>query len=179
MIEGTKVGSFFCGKRTMLSNNIRSSALFNELSELLSGMDLKVVDCVKNETAQGIQLIVTIFSPNREVNTDDLAEVYNILYPRYSVIFQDRDLSLEVSSPGLTRNLKDFYEFSVFIGKLVRVYSTTYACWVEGYISSNSDESVTLTSALIVDTNETKEELVLSYGEIQKAKLAYRWEDSK
>ena len=163
----------------MLSNNIRSSALFNELSELLSGMDLKVVDCVKNETAQGVQLIVTVFSPDREVNTDDLAEVYNILYPRYSVIFQDRDLSLEVSSPGLTRNFKDFYEFVLFNEKLVRVYSTKYSCWVEGYISTCTNESVTLKSALIVDTNETKEELTLSFGEIQKAKLAYRWEEAK
>ena len=163
----------------MLTNNIRSSALFLELTDLLYGLGLKVVDCVKNETAQGVQLIVTVFSPNREVNTDDLAEVYNILYPRYSVIFQDRDLSLEVSSPGLTRNFKDFYEFVLFNEKLVRVYSTKYSCWVEGYISTCTNESVTLKSALIVDTNETKEELTLSFGEIQKAKLAYRWEEAK
>ena len=115
----------------------------------------------------------------QSLNCNFISIFSRILYPRYSVIFQDRDLSLEVSSPGLTRNFKDFYEFVLFNEKLVRVYSTKYSCWVEGYISTCTNESVTLKSALIVDTNETKEELTLSFGEIQKAKLAYRWEEAK
>ena len=163
----------------MLAKGIKESKLYREMSELLEPMGLLVVDAVKNETAQGVQLIITVFSPEREVNTDNLAEVYNIVYPRYSVIYQDRDLSLEVSSPGMTRNFKDIHEFELFKGRLVRVYSSTFSTWIEGYISSCSDESVTLTSALAVDTNETKDEMVLTYGEIQKAKLAYRWEEGK
>ena len=116
----------------MLAKGIKESKLYREMSELLEPMGLLVVDAVKNETAQGVQLIITVFSPEREVNTDDLAEVYNIVYPRYSVIYQDRDLSLEVSSPGMTRNFKDIHEFELFKGRLVRVYSSTFSTWIEG-----------------------------------------------
>ena len=41
------------------------------------------------------------------------------------------------------------------------------------------DNGVTLTSALVQDTGESFETLSLSYDEIQKAKLTYRWEEKK
>ena len=119
------------------------------------------------------------YGADRDVTTDDLAEVYNIVYPRYQVIFGRRDLTLEVSSPGMQRNFKDVYEFTLFKGKLVKVYSSTYSSNIEGTISDADDNGVTLTSAVVQDTGESFETLSLSYNEIQKAKLTYRWEEKK
>lgn len=161
----------------MLQNRIKDDPLFNELSRLLSPMGLQVVDAIRNDTPQGVQMILSVYASDHEVNTDDLAEVYNIVFPRYQVVFGERDLSLEVSSPGLQRNLRDVYEFSVFEGKLARVYSTSCSSWVEGYIVSSDDDGVTLRDAVIADTEEKSAEMKLSFSDIAKAKLAFRWEE--
>jgi len=161
----------------MLSNDIRENALFNELDGLISAMGLRVVDAVRNDLPGGCQMIVTVYSSEREVNTDDLAMVYNVVYPRYQLLLGERDLSLEVSSPGLTRSFKDFYEFELFKGKVARVYSSTYSSWIEGVIDNVENSTVSLLEAEIQDTGERFEKLVLSFSEIQKAKLSYRWEE--
>ncbi|MCR5732607.1 MAG: ribosome assembly cofactor RimP [Sphaerochaetaceae bacterium] len=161
----------------MLSNDIRENALFNEIESLISPMNLKVVDVVKNDLPSGCQMTVTIYSEDREVNTDDLAEVYNVIYPRYQLLLGERDLNLEVSSPGLTRNFKDFYEFTLFMGKVCKVYSSTYSSWIEGVINNVDNSSVLLCKAIIQDSGEEFEELKLNFSEIQKAKLSYRWEE--
>ena len=145
----------------------------------MAPMGYKVVDVQKRETPGGVDLYLTVFLADRDVTTDDLAEVYNIVYPRYQVIFGIRDLTLEVSSPGMQRNFKDVYEFTLFRGKLVKVYSSTYSSNIEGTISDADDNGVTLTSAVVQDTGESFETLSLSYDEIQKAKLTYRWEEKK
>ena len=56
------------------------------------------------------------------------------------MIFADRDMELEVSSPGLQRSFKDIIEFSIFSGKLVRVYSVSASAYIVGTIA-NADES--------------------------------------
>lgn len=117
---------------------------------------------------------MTLYTKDHEITTGELAKVYNLVYPRYQVILGDRDLSLEVSSPGLQRNIKDYYEFSVFVGKCVRVYCDKYSSWVIGDIVSADDTSVTLSSVLIEDSKETFETLHISYIDIQKAKLEFR-----
>ena len=161
----------------MLSNGIEKNPLFEEINSLLEAMNLKAVDCIKNDTPQGVQMIITVYSPEREITTDDLAAVYNIIYPRYQVIFGDRDLMLEVSSPGLQRSLRDTYEFSLFTSRLVKVYTTKYSSWVEGYIEHSDEKSVTLRDAVIIDTGSEEKEITLPFTEVQKAKLSFRWEE--
>lgn len=163
----------------MLQNRIKTDPLFQELSSLLSPMGLQVVDAIRNDTPQGVQMILSVYSPGKEVDTDDLAEVYNIVYPRYQVLFGSRDLSLEVSSPGLQRNLRDVYEFSVFKGRLAKVYSNAYSSWIEGYIEGNDDVSLTLREAVIQDKDEKRDMIDIPYSDISKAKLSFRWEEDR
>jgi len=162
----------------MLGKGIEKNPLFIEVSTLIAPMGLETVDAIRNDTPAGVQMVITICSKEREVNTDDLSEVYNILYPRYQVLLGERDLSLEVSSPGLQRNLRDVYEFEVFQGKLVRVYSVDHSSWIEGYIEKKTEDSLILKEAIIVDTEEKSEELCLPLSDIAKAKLSFRWEEN-
>jgi ribosome maturation factor RimP len=90
----------------------------------------------------------------------------------------ERDLQLEVSTPGLQRNLKDVYEFTLFVGKRVRVYDTTKEAWLSGIIQNSNDSSVTLSEVFIDDDKEMIETMVVEFASIQKAKLDYRWEDN-
>ena len=95
----------------------------------------------------------------------------------YQVLSQDRDLNLEVSSPGIQRTFKDICEFEVFKGKTVRVYSTLYSSYVVGKIEDSDKDGVTLSSYLIEDKKESGEIIRLNYDTISKAKLECIWEE--
>ena len=118
----------------MLTEDAKNSKLFSDVDELVKALALRTVEAVDSVHQGTHHMRVVVYKEDGEVNTDDLAAVYNIIYPRYSVIFGDRDLELEVSSPGLQRTLKDVIEFSIFKGKLVRVYSTSLSSYIVGKI---------------------------------------------
>ena len=160
----------------MLTNDISSKQLFCDVKDLIDASGLKLVDVSCTESQGTVQMKIVLYCSDHEINTDDLEIAYNIIYPRYSVLLGARDLTLEVTSPGLQRTFKDFYEFSVFTGKNVRLYSTRYSCYVIGRIKNAEDNSVVLSDYLIEDKNEKGEELVVPFCDIAKAKLEYRWE---
>ena len=156
----------------MLRNEIEKNEMFIQMSELVSPLGFKVVDAVRNESAAGVQLHLTVYCEDHEINTDDLAAVYNVVYPRYSVLWT-RDLELEVSSPGINRNIKDIGEFKIFLGKTVRVYVQSKSSYVVGKIEKADDDYLYLSSYLIEDTKEEGEEIRIEYSDISKAKLDY------
>ena len=160
----------------MLTEDAKESWLFKEVDELLTGLSLKTVEAVNSVNQGTHHMRVVVYKEGDEVNTDDLAAVYNIIYPRYSVIFGDRNLELEVSSPGLQRSFKDVIEFSIFKGKLVRAYSVSFSSYITGKIESADDSSVTLSECQIEDSGEKRSVMTLLYSDIAKAKLEYRWE---
>ena len=160
----------------MLTEDAKESRLFKEVDELLTGLSLKTVEAVDSVNQGTHHMRVVVYKEGNEVNTDDLAAVYNIIYPRYSVIFGDRNLELEVSSPGLQRSFKDVIDFSIFKGKLVRAYSVSFSSYITGKIESADDSSVTLSECQIEDSGEKRGVMTLLYSDIAKAKLEYRWE---
>lgn len=160
----------------MLTNTVKESRLYQEIEQLMSAIGLKTVEASAADIQGSKMLKVVVYKEGSEVNTDDLATAYNIIYPRYSVIFSDRDLQLEVSSPGLQRTLKDVIEFSVFRGKGVRCYSVPDSCYIIGTIESCDDESVTLSDYSKEGKDESGKAITLLFSDIAKAKLEYRWE---
>lgn len=160
----------------MLTNTVKESRLYQEIEQLMSAIGLKTVEASAADIQGSKMLRVVVYKEGSEVNTDDLATAYNIIYPRYSVIFSDRDLQLEVSSPGLQRTLKDVIEFSVFRGKGVRCYSVPDSCYIIGTIESCDDESVTLSDYSKEGKDESGKAITLLFSDIAKAKLEYRWE---
>ncbi len=160
----------------MLTNTVKESRLYQEIEQLMSAIGLRTVEASAADIQGSKMLKVVVYKEGSEVNTDDLATAYNIIYPRYSVIFSDRDLQLEVSSPGLQRTLKDVIEFSVFRGKGVRCYSVPDSCYIIGTIESCDDESVTLSDYSKEGKDESGKAITLLFSDIAKAKLEYRWE---
>ena len=160
----------------MLTEDAKDSPLFWDVDALVSALSLRTVE-VSDSVHQGTHSMrVVVSRPDGDVNTDDLASVYNVVYPRYSVIFGDRDLELEVSSPGLQRTFKDTLEFSVFTGRVVRAYSVSLSSYVTGRIERAGEGEVTLSQCMIEDRNESRDSITLQYSDISKAKLEYRWE---
>ena len=49
---------------------------------------------------------------------------------------------MELTSPGIEHNIKNAAEFSIFIGRNVRVWDKTVTDWVGGTIKSSDEKSV-------------------------------------
>ena len=145
---------------------------FTDLMKVLTGMRIDFsafcsssACCIEIRVSQGT--VCLMFNPS-----EDLEAIYNVVYPRYSVLWT-RDLELEVSSPGINRNIKDIGEFKIFLGKTVRVYVQSKSSYVVGKIEKADDDYLYLSSYLIEDTKEEGEEISIEYSDISKAKLDY------
>ncbi len=176
MIFGDRRGrSLFYG--VVLRNSIQNDALFKEISSVLNPIGILVVDARKDEHRDTTHVVVIITTKEHTAGIEECTKAHRILFPRLSLLQGERHLDLEVSTPGIQRNFRDVYEFSLFSGKRCRVYDTKKNAWVEGIISSVEGESVVLTQAQIEDSTEIHTEYIIQYSHIQKAKLAYAWED--
>ncbi|MFP4300816.1 MAG: ribosome maturation factor RimP [Spirochaetaceae bacterium] len=133
-----------------------------EVIPLLEGLGLQLVELTSVNRKGTLHVHLTIYSPEG-VTLDDCAEVYTALLPRLEVLSENRDIHLEVSSPGLGRSIKSGREFELFEGKGVRLLTLDSDDWVGGVIATSDEESVTI---------RTKAgERTFVYETIKKAKL--------
>lgn len=156
----------------MLTTDAFSSMLFLDLASLIEPMGYKLVEASRSEHKGTVSLRMLCYKGGDGITTEDLEAIYNVVYPRYSVLWT-RDLELEVSSPGINRNIKDIGEFKIFLGKTVRVYVQSKSSYVVGTIEKADDDYLYLSSYLIEDTKEEGEEIRIEYSDISKAKLDY------
>ena len=76
------------------------------------------------------------------VGIDDCAGIHRTILPRIEVLLGDRDVTVQVSSPGIDRTLKSDAEFSVFAGRGVRVLLTGATEWLAGVIGGAGEQAV-------------------------------------
>ncbi len=162
----------------MLQKGIEETALFKEYEPLLDAMGVTLVDIHELDRGSGVVLTLVIMAKEEEVSIDHCAAVYRLVYPRRQLQLGERDLQLEVTTPGLQRTIKDVYELGLFTGKRVRVYDADKSAWLSGIITEAKDEKLTLDQVFVEDNKEMIETMVVEFAKIQKAKLDYRWEDN-
>ena len=160
-----------------MQDTIRKDKLFIDASTVLEPMGLQVVDVRKSESGATLSISIVIKTNTHEVTVGDCAKAHRVLYPRFSLMELNRDIELEVSTPGIQRTIRDIYEFSLFIGRRCRVYDNRKGAWIEGIIQADRDRNVLLAKACVEDTTDVMDEYLIPYEQIQKAKLAYAWED--
>jgi len=163
----------------MLKNEITRDPLFTDLKDIVANLGIRLCYVRKSMLGKTVQVFVDIIKTEGETSIDDCALVHNTILPRLEMKFGRDDLYLEVSTPGLQRNLRDVYEFSVFLGKRCRVYSQQYSCWVTGVIEETYEDGISLSDFEVEDKGEKGESIKIAYEDIQKAKLEYKWEDMK
>lgn len=160
----------------MLKSGSEKEKLFLDVSALVASIGLKTVE-VSEMIQNGERKITAIlYNPNKEIDTDELASAYRIIFPRFSQLSENRDLSLEISSPGMQRVIKDTLEFNVFLNKDVRIYCNSRSSYIIGKIKNSDDKSVTLSNYIIENSKENGDEITLLFSDINKAKLEVKWE---
>ena len=147
---------------------LESIKYYKECAPLVEGLgyvlvDLKISVSGGRGHTQKISAVISSRNPEMNVGIDDCAKVHHALLPRLEALLGTDDTYMELTSPGLERNIKNAAEFSIFVGRMVRVWDKTVSDWVHGEIVSSDETSITLKS-------DEGQKIVL-YENIAKAKL--------
>ncbi|WP_319561260.1 ribosome maturation factor RimP [Marispirochaeta sp.] len=111
--------------------------------DIIQGMGFSVVEAQCRPVKGTLQVVIYIYRPEG-VSLDDCTKVYRTVMPRLEVAMDSRDISLEVSSPGISRNIKFFREFVLFSGRRIKVLTEGSSEWAQGELLRADDEEIVL-----------------------------------
>lgn len=141
---------------------------FAECQETVSELGFKLVELqiVPQRGNVHITAVIASKDSSKDIGVSDCGKVHRALLAKLIALLEkDEDsVYMEVCSPGLERNIKNAWEFTVFTGRSVRVWDRNIGDWTCGKIVSSDEEKVTL---------ETQEEGKKSFffSDIAKAKF--------
>ena len=136
---------------------------YSECAPLVEGLGYHLIELkiVPAKTITKILAVIAPKEPDKNISVNDCSRVHHALLPRLEALLGTDNTSMELTSPGIDRNVKNAAEFSLFV---VRVWSKKISDWIGGKIVS-ADET-----ALTMET-EKGETITVPYGEMAKAKF--------
>jgi len=145
-----------------LEQKNRDNSLINEIEPVVEGLGFSLVEFSSHRNRSNLTVNAIIYSKNG-VGLEECSRVYKTILPRIELLEDTRNINLEVSSPGLSRNIKSIEEFGIFAGKRVKILKKDESGWIHGRIISVDNNSVKI--------NEDKNAITVSFEDINKAKL--------
>ncbi|UCF99279.1 MAG: ribosome assembly cofactor RimP [Spirochaetaceae bacterium] len=136
--------------------------LQSEVEPIVSGMGFSLVELRHSRSKNQNHIILVVYR-SEGVGVDDCAAISKNLYPRLELIEGLENLQLQVSSPGLDRVLKSESEYSIFLGRNIKVMLTGESEWIRGSIESAQP------GVIILSSGGTRKRFLTA--EIRKAKL--------
>ncbi len=147
-----------------------SSAIAQDLEPVVSGLGFSLLEA-STSTVHGRTHVHVVIYRAEGIGMDDCVEVHKTIMPRLELMLDDRDIALQVASPGIDRVMKDPAELHVFAGKGVQILRISTGEWLGGLVVETSDTTVTIRK----DGVET----IVPLSDIRKAKLDYAEEVGK
>ena len=119
---------------------------YRECAPLVEALGYFLVELNVLNHKSGVRIYAVIAAKDsaREIGVDDCSKVHHALLPRLGALLGTDDTYMELTSPGMERNIKNAAEFVFFIGREVRVWDKNISDWVGGKITAADDKSVTL-----------------------------------
>ncbi len=117
--------------------------IHDTIEPVVSGLGYSLVAVKSKTVKERLRVSIVIYS-QEGVTLDDCAAVHQAVMPRIEVLQDNRDVYLEVSSPGIDRNLQSSREFAIFQGRGARVLRSDTDEWVAGIIVSADEKEVVL-----------------------------------
>lgn len=143
---------------------------FSDCAPSVDAEGFTLVELQVNRQKDSVYVTVVIASkdPSMDIGVKDCSKVHHALQPKLLALLNVSEdvLYMEVSSPGLERNLRNAHEFAFFVGREVRVWDKNVSDWVKGIIKSSDETQVTLGL-------EGGEEKSVAYNDIAKAKFIH------
>lgn len=139
---------------------------YAECAPLVEGLGYYLVELkiIQGKTGTKISAVITAKDPEKNIGVEDCAKVHHALQPRLEALLKTEDTAMELTSPGIDRNIKNAAEFAIFAGRMVRVWSRSANDWIGGKIMSADNVSVTMET-------ESGTTQTVAYEDIAKAKF--------
>ena len=149
-------------------NTNPDEVLYLSLEPVIRGMGMNLVELSlfrgKGRGGKpGSVQIKAVVCREGAIGLGDCSRVHYGILPRLELAFPGQDIYLEVSSPGIDRNIKDAGEFTFYIGKAIKCYRTDISDWTAGILKAADEKNIVLRA----DDGET----VVPYEVIAKARL--------
>ncbi|MCX7031410.1 MAG: ribosome assembly cofactor RimP [Spirochaetes bacterium] len=136
-----------------------------EIEPAISAMGYALVELSVGRR-KGVSHVVVVLHRPGGVGVDDCAGVTRAIQPRLELVEGLENVSLEVSSPGIERTLKDPSEYGIFRGRGVQVLPAEGSEWIGGVIEAYRD------GTLVLRTPEGMREF--PPGAVRRGRLDYR-----
>lgn len=145
---------------------------YTECEKIVSELGFHLVE-LKISPQNGVtQILATITGADSSVNigVNDCSRVHKVLLPALEEMLGTDNTYMELTSPGMERNIRNAAEFPLFLGREIRVYDKTVTDWVGGLLKAADTNSLTLEETKEDGTLESK---VISFDNIAKAKFIH------
>lgn len=139
---------------------------YSDCAAFVSDLGYNLVE-LKITPQKGVVRISAVVSSKDSsvlLGVNDCAKVHRALLTHLEEILGHDDIAMELSSPGMERNIKNAAEFVFFVGRKIRVFSRSSSDWIYGTILSSDKNRLSLK----MDDGSTKE---FSFDDIAKAKF--------
>jgi ribosome maturation factor RimP len=152
-----------------MEKSFPEDSIYSEIKTLLDKMGYLTVEFKyqKLKASQAVNIVICR-KDGSNIGTEDCSLVSKAVYPRFEMLDENRTVHLEVSSPGLSRLIKNASEFEIFAGKVVMLYLEGQDDWISGKITETDDEK------LVIEKNGVSSSHF--FKDIIKAKLDYSQE---
>lgn len=149
--------------------SLNSFQHYSDCEKIVSGLGYILVELkiIPAKTTVKISAVIASKDVTKDIGVDDCSKVHHALLPRLEELLGTDDTYMEVTSPGMDRNIKNAAEFEIFKGREVRVWDKTVSDWVGGVITAADSNSVSL------ENQETKETTTVGFENIAKAKFIH------
>ena len=146
---------------------LKSMAYYDECAPLVEGLGYILVELKITSAGSTKKISAVIASKDAgvDIGVNDCAKVHHALLPRLEALLGTEDTYMELTSPGMERNIKNAAEFAVFTGREIRVWDKTVTDWVSGVITASDEKSVTL--------EKDGEKITVPFEQIAKAKFIH------
>jgi len=152
--------------------------VFDTLEPVARGLGLVILELSlfkskgKGKASQGsVQIRVTVYKDGN-IGIDDCSTFHKAILPRLELAFPQKDIFLEVLSPGIGRLIKDASEFVHFIGRGIKCYTghsnltkshNTDSGWISGILRATDETGISLETVNGI--------IAITFEEIAKARL--------
>jgi ribosome maturation factor RimP len=128
------------------------ATLKGQLEALVQGLGMELIKLdifrSKGRKSQGaytgaVQVRAIVYKPG-SLGTDDCARVHRAIVPRLDAEFPESELSVEVSTPGVTRQVKDGVELAHYRGRGLRLWRTDISDWSAGLLEEADEQGITI-----------------------------------
>jgi len=126
-----------------------AAALKESLETVVRGLGLALIELhvfqtkARKGSPPNVQIRAIVYKPG-SLGTDDCSRVHRAILPWLEQAFPESEFSVEVSTPGINRVVKDGVELAHYQGRGVRLWRTDISGWSAGLLEAADERGITI-----------------------------------